>query len=96
MVSDKCTGQEKWCIAILRRQDSSKIPNQNTIHSCGAANAVSHSSILKTLNADLSLMRSCAAVEVEEAVAVCAQVATHVTQDYGSSLTIVMVITHRL
>lgn len=47
-------------------------------------------------DANLSLMRSCTAVQVEEAVAVSAQVATHVTQDDGSSLPVIMIITHGL
>lgn len=45
---------------------------------------------------DLSLMRARPSVEVEEAVAVGAEVATHVAQDDGCCLTIIMIVTHGL
>lgn len=45
---------------------------------------------------DLSLMRARPSVEVEEAVAVGAEVATHVAQDDGCRLTIIMIVTHGL
>lgn len=45
---------------------------------------------------NLSLVRARASVQVEEAVTVSAEVATHVTQNDGCCLTIVMVVTHRL
>lgn len=45
---------------------------------------------------NLSLVRACASMQVEEAVTVSAEVATHVTQDDGCSLAIVMVVTHGL
>lgn len=45
---------------------------------------------------NLSLVRSCASVQVEEAVTVGAEVATHVTQDDGCCLSIIMVVTHGL
>lgn len=47
-------------------------------------------------NTNLSLVRACASVQVEEAVTVGAEVATHVTQDDGCCLTIIMVVTHGL
>ncbi len=45
---------------------------------------------------NLSLVRARASVQVEEAVAVGAEVATHVAQDDGCRLTVVMVVTHGL
>lgn len=47
-------------------------------------------------NTNLSLVRARASVQVEEAVTVGAEVATHVAQDYGCGLTIIMVVTHGL
>lgn len=47
-------------------------------------------------NADLSLVRARASVQVEEAVAVSAQVATHVAQDDGCRLAIIVVVAHWL
>lgn len=44
----------------------------------------------------LSLVGTCAPVEMEEAVAVSAQVSTCITQNNGCRLSVVMVITHRL
>lgn len=41
-------------------------------------------------------MRTRASVQVEEAVTVGAEVATHVTQDDGCCLTIIVVVTHGL
>lgn len=45
---------------------------------------------------DLSLMRACPSVQVEEAVAVGAEVSTHVAQDDGCCLPVVMIVTHGL
>lgn len=50
--------------------------------------------VLKDTN--LSLVRARASVQVEEAVTVSAEVATHVTQDDGCRLTVIMVVTHGL
>ena len=47
-------------------------------------------------NTNLSLVRACASVQMEEAVTISAEVATHVTQDDGCCLTIVVIVTHRL
>lgn len=44
----------------------------------------------------LSLVGPCAAVEMEEAVAVGAQISTSVTQNDGCRLPVIMVITHGL
>lgn len=44
----------------------------------------------------LSLVGPCAAVEMEEAVAVSAQVSTSITQNDGCRLPVIMVITHGL
>lgn len=45
---------------------------------------------------DLSLMRACPSVQVEEAVAVGAEVTTNVTQYDGCCLTIIVIVTHGL
>jgi len=50
----------------------------------------------KNLKADLSLVRACASVQMEEAITVSAKVATHVTQYDGCRLTIIVVVTHGL
>lgn len=52
--------------------------------------------MLQKVNTNLSLVRACASVQVEEAVTVGAKIATHVTQDDGCCLAIVMVVTHGL
>lgn len=45
---------------------------------------------------NLSLVRARASVQMEESVAVGAQVATHVAEDDGCRLAIIMVVTHGL
>lgn len=45
---------------------------------------------------NLSLVRACASVQMEESVTVSAQVATHVAEDDGCCLAIIMVVTHGL
>lgn len=47
-------------------------------------------------DANLSLVRARASVQVEEAVAVGAEVSTHVAQDDGRCLAVVVVVTHGL
>lgn len=47
-------------------------------------------------NADLSLVRARASVQVEKAVAVSAEVAAHVAQDDGCRLAVIVVVTHGL
>lgn len=44
----------------------------------------------------LSLVRARASVQVEEAVAVGAKVAAHVTQDDGRRLAVIVIVAHRL
>lgn len=44
----------------------------------------------------LSLVGAGAAVQMKKTVTVGTQVSTHITQDDGCSLTIVMIVTHRL
>lgn len=45
---------------------------------------------------DLSLMRAGPSVQVEEAIAVGAEVTTNITQDDGCCLTIIVIVAHRL
>lgn len=51
---------------------------------------------MRSGDTNLSLVGACAPVEVEEAVAVRAQVATDVAEDDSRSLAVVVVVTHGL